>query len=306
MNVSCNYDGLVLTYIPNYELTIGNTDKHSFVRFDEITKNPVEFVEKTVISNQALVGVHYYNKGSHFVKSAEYLFENNIRAPNGEFYLSYTYQVLLNMGYNIGTYCLQETEHFYPVGEPEDYFKYYNMTSAFFNTHISNYETINIYDCFKIKKGIEGQTVVFTNSLFIQFNEPLCYTTGKYMEYTFSKNTYYLQVPNILKEYSVINIDHYIRGWLIGNFEPSIINTTEFEIGVLNHKKDEKWAFHYHEKTREINILLEGEMIINNIPLHKDTIFIFESNMISCPLFLTDCIVLCIKLPSLPNDKTII
>jgi len=180
------------------------------------------------------------------------------------------------------------------------------MTSAFFNTHISNYETINIYDCFKIKKGIEGQTVVFTNSLFIQFNEPLCYTTGKYMEYTFSKNTYYLQVPNILKEYSVINIDHYIRGWLIGNFEPSIINTTEFEIGVLNHKKDEKWAFHYHEKTREINILLEGEMIINNIPLHKDTIFIFESNMISCPLFLTDCIVLCIKLPSLPNDKTII
>jgi len=88
MKTSAEYDGSVLTYNPPYELIIGSTDKHSFVRFDDTTKKPIEFVEKIVISNEALIGVHYYSKGNLFVSAAEYLFNNNIRAPNGEFYLS--------------------------------------------------------------------------------------------------------------------------------------------------------------------------------------------------------------------------
>uniref|UniRef100_A0A6C0KXY8 Nucleotidyl transferase domain-containing protein n=1 Tax=viral metagenome TaxID=1070528 RepID=A0A6C0KXY8_9ZZZZ len=311
INKSMNYDGCVLTYKPNYELIIGNVDKHSFVRFDEITKIPVEFVEKKVISNEALVGVHYYKKGSYFIKSAEYIFFNNIRAPNGEFYLSYTYQALINMKYNIGTYCLSETEFFYPVGEPEDYFKYYNSTSLFFYTNILNYNIIN-NNFFIICEGVKNDTIQLSNSLFIPFTDSYknVYLTGENMNYRFTENMYYLKIPNINytneKSEKLIDLNKYTRGWLIGNFEPSIKKTTDFEIGILNHKKDEKWDFHYHSETKEINILLSGEMIINNIPIFKDTIFIFEKDIISCPLFITDCVVLCIKLPSLPKDKIII
>ena len=128
---SMKYDGCVLTYNPNYELVIGATDKHSFVKFDK-DGVPIEFVEKTVISDEALVGVHFYKKGSYFIESAEYLFDNNIRAPNGEFYLSYTYQALLNMKYSVGTHLLSKNEKFYPVGEPIDYFNYYNRTGPIF------------------------------------------------------------------------------------------------------------------------------------------------------------------------------
>ena len=73
-----------------------------------------------------MVGVHFYKKGCHFIKATEYLFENNIRAPNGEFYLSYTYQAMLDLKYTVGTYLLSSIEKFYPVGEPNDYFNYYN------------------------------------------------------------------------------------------------------------------------------------------------------------------------------------
>ena len=372
IDTSSKYDGAVLTYIPNYELVIGATDKHSFVRFDEMTKKPVEFVEKTVISNEALVGVHYYKKGKYFIKSAEYLFENNIRAPNGEFYLSYTYQALLNLGYEIGTYCLTEPERFYPVGEPEDYFTYYNYNTSFFTSRIddslqetqsnlSNYLSVtplkiyngtplanqsvrieiqgqqflpsdinewnsvkcnkvsNLHRCIQnttttgslsinINHCKKGETITLNDSLFVLFDPEIqCYTTGSSMSHSFIEDSYYLQVENIQDHSTtMINRNDYVRGWLIGDFEPNIKKTKDYEIGILQHKKDEKWAFHYHYKTTEINILLSGEMLINNISVLKNTLFIFEKDMISCPLFLTDCIVLCIKIPSLPNDKIII
>lgn len=308
INTSKNHDGCVLTYTPNYELIIGDKDKHSFVRFDENTNKPVEFVEKTVISKEALVGVHYYKQGTYFIKSAEYLFENNIRAPNGEFYLSYTYQALLNMGYNIGAHCLYETEHFYPVGEPEDYFTYYNSKNRLFMTDIENYNIINESNLFKISIGKKDQTILIENSLIILLNNhPDCFTSGHHVEYTFVEDTYYLQVPEInVEENKQVNIDDFIRGWLIGDFEPCVKRTTDLEVAVLHHKRGEKWGFHYHSEAREINILLSGKMIINNIPIKQNSIFIFEQNMISCPIFMEDCIVLCIKIPSIPTDKYII
>lgn len=308
INTSKQYDGSVLTYTPNYELIIGNKDKHSFVRFDENTKKPVEFVEKTVISKEALVGVHYYKQGAYFIKSAEYLFENNIRAPNGEFYLSYTYQALLNMGYNIGAHCLSDNEYFYPVGEPEDYFTYYNSKNQFFMTDIENYNIINESKLFTILIGKKDQTILIENSLIILLNNrPTCFTSGHHLKYTFLEDTYYLQVPEMnVEENKQINIDDFIRGWLIGDFEPCIKRTTDLEVAVLQHKRGEKWGFHYHSEAREINILLSGKMMINNIPIKQNSIFIFEQNMISCPIFLEDCIVLCIKIPSIPTDKYII
>jgi hypothetical protein len=125
------------------------------------------------------------------------------------------------------------------------------------------------------------------------------------MSYTFPEDAYYLQIPNIesTKESYQVNVNIYTRGWLIGDFEPCIKKTTEYEIGILHHAQNEKWQFHYHKEAIEINIILSGEMIINNKKLVKNTIFVFEKNRISCPIFLTDCKILCIKTPSIPSDK---
>jgi len=124
-------------------------------------------------------------------------------------------------------------------------------------------------------------------------------------EYIFNESSYYLLVKNVEMSQRT-DINDYIRGWIIGDFEPCIKRTNEYEIGILSHKKGEKWGFHYHAETKEINILIQGKMRINNVLVEENTIFIFERNMISCPLFLEDCVVICIKLPSLPNDKVII
>jgi mannose-6-phosphate isomerase-like protein (cupin superfamily) len=104
----------------------------------------------------------------------------------------------------------------------------------------------------------------------------------------------------------VSKIEDYYRGWYIGNFKPACLHTTEFEVGFLTHKKDEVWPPHIHKISTEINLLLEGEMIIQDKKITAGNIFILEPNEIADPIFLTDCKLVVIKTPSIPNDKYLI
>ena len=93
------------------------------------------------------------------------------------------------------------------------------------------------------------------------------------------------------------------RGWLIGDFTPSILRTKDFEIGYLHHSKGEQWPAHIHKEADEINILIRGKMIINNENFEEKDIFIIKKGMLTKAQFLENCEILCIKVPSIPTDK---
>lgn len=95
-------------------------------------------------------------------------------------------------------------------------------------------------------------------------------------------------------------------GWFIGNFEPSVLKTTQFEIGILKHKKGEQWPKHKHEYAEEYNYIIEGQMTIQNTLLSSGDIFILNRGEIADPVFLEDCVVIVVKVPSIPGDKIII
>jgi len=98
-------------------------------------------------------------------------------------------------------------------------------------------------------------------------------------------------------------LNTFYRGWLIGDFEPSILKTSDFEVGILTHIKGENWPAHYHAIATEYNVLIEGKMTIQDQEINAGDVFIFEPNEVADPIFLEDCKVLCIKTPSLPKDK---
>lgn len=93
------------------------------------------------------------------------------------------------------------------------------------------------------------------------------------------------------------------RGWFIGNFEPSVLKTKDFEVGLLTHKQGEQWPKHYHAIATEYNLLVSGKMIIKETMIEPGDIFVIEPNEIADPSFLEDCTVLCVKVPSIPGDK---
>ena len=102
---------------------------------------------------------------------------------------------------------------------------------------------------------------------------------------------------------NITKITDYVRGWFIGDFEPSLLRTKDFEVGVMNHKKDEKWPAHYHKECIEYNVLISGKMIVQGKELNSGDVFVFEKGEIADPIFLEDCTLVAVKVPSIPSDK---
>ena len=103
-------DGAVVTYT-------SQDPKNSFVELGEDNKAK-KIVEKDVISNIALIGLHYWKKGSDFVDSVEEMIKNDIRHKN-EYYVAPTYNSLIKKGKDIRVYHLGENQYI-PVGTPND------------------------------------------------------------------------------------------------------------------------------------------------------------------------------------------
>jgi hypothetical protein len=99
------------------------------------------------------------------------------------------------------------------------------------------------------------------------------------------------------------NLTDFWRGWFIGNFEPSIFKTDQFEVGLLTHTKGEIWPKHYHAEHTEYNLLIKGSMKICGELIQEREIFVLTPMEIADPEFLEDCLILCIKRPSIPGDK---
>lgn len=92
-------------------------------------------------------------------------------------------------------------------------------------------------------------------------------------------------------------------GWFVGNFLPTAWHTENFEVCYKTHTKGEKWPRHFHKISTEINLLIEGRMIIQDKEIVSGDIFILEPWELADPVFLEDCKLVIIKTPSSTNDK---
>lgn len=113
-------------------------------------------------------------------------------------------------------------------------------------------------------------------------------------------------LPERIQLMNIYKMNQMKGGWFIGNFEPSVLKTTQFEIGILKHKKGEQWPKHKHKYAEEYNYIIEGQMTIQNTLLSSGDIFILNRGEIADPVFLEDCVVIVVKVPSIPGDKIII
>ena len=116
-SLSQNIDGLVTTWDK-----IANTE--SFIELNE-NGHGIRLKEKEIISEHPLNGIHYWKKGEYFVKSAEEMIVQNKRSLNGEFYISESYNILIEKGYIITTYKMGKGQHI-PLGTTKDIESYLN------------------------------------------------------------------------------------------------------------------------------------------------------------------------------------
>lgn len=97
------------------------------------------------------------------------------------------------------------------------------------------------------------------------------------------------------------HINHMVRGWFVGAFEPTAWHSAEVEVGYRVHEAGIR-DWHYHTHVTEINLIISGEMIIQGQHLKAGDIFELAPYEVTDPEFLTDCGIVCVKFPSM-NDK---
>jgi quercetin dioxygenase-like cupin family protein len=102
------------------------------------------------------------------------------------------------------------------------------------------------------------------------------------------------------------NLKEFVGGWLVGNFEPAIFRTEEFEVSVKRFKSGQGEPAHFQKIATEITVIIEGTITMNNEIYGLDEVVVIKPNEVAAFKSITDSVLVCIKFPSSPQDKIVI
>ena len=95
-----------------------------------------------------------------------------------------------------------------------------------------------------------------------------------------------------------------VKGWFIGNFEPSLCKTNDVEVAVKTYKKGDREDEHYHKVATEYTVIISGRVKMNDIEYVAGDIIVMEPNEATdFECLEDDTINVVVKLPGANNDK---
>ena len=99
-------------------------------------------------------------------------------------------------------------------------------------------------------------------------------------------------------------LEDMIKGWFVGNFEPTLLKTNDVEVAVKSYNKGDYEERHYHKIATEITVVTAGRVKMNGVEYNKGDIIVIE------PMESTDFEALedntqnvVVKYPGVNNDK---
>ena len=101
----------------------------------------------------------------------------------------------------------------------------------------------------------------------------------------------------------VEKLENFKGGWFIGNFEPSLLKTDEFEVAVKEYRAGDKEPAHVHKIATEMTLVLNGVALFNGQPVSSGNIVVLEPGEWNEFEAFTDVTTVVIKTPSVKGDK---
>lgn len=96
------------------------------------------------------------------------------------------------------------------------------------------------------------------------------------------------------------------KEWWIGDFQPTLLRTKEFEVGVKDFNAGDEPAAHYHQVAIEFTIVLSGDVEVNGEKFTKDDIIEIKPGEVAYFKSISDSRVLTVKVPSVKGDKYLV
>jgi hypothetical protein len=106
-------------------------------------------------------------------------------------------------------------------------------------------------------------------------------------------------------EIEVFKLEKMVKGWFIGNFNPTLLKTNDVEIGIKKYTAGDYEDIHYHKIATEFTVILNGTVEMNGKRYTDGDIIKINPFKSTDFKAITDVITVVVKIPGANNDKYI-
>ncbi len=94
-----------------------------------------------------------------------------------------------------------------------------------------------------------------------------------------------------------------VRGWFIGDFEPSILRNVDCEVAVRRYDAGDIEALHHHRVASEITVIISGEVEMLGRRWTEGDVVLVEPGEATAFRALSRAVCVVVKTPSVVDDK---
>jgi len=101
----------------------------------------------------------------------------------------------------------------------------------------------------------------------------------------------------------LFELKNMVKGWFVGNFEPTILDSKDFEVAIKKYEEGDYEEKHYHKVATEITVVIGGPVEMNGVIYYDGQIVVIEPGDATDFKALKPATTVVVKAPSAKNDK---
>ena len=106
-----------------------------------------------------------------------------------------------------------------------------------------------------------------------------------------------------MKKYEIKKM---VRGWFVGNFEPTAFETKDCEVACQNYKAGDCEKRHVHKIATELTLIIKGKAIMNGQEFNEGEIIVIDPEEATDFKAVTDVTNVVVKVPCVKEDKYLV
>ncbi len=101
----------------------------------------------------------------------------------------------------------------------------------------------------------------------------------------------------------IAHLDNMVKGWFVGQFEPTLLATKNVEVAVKHYKAGDYESSHHHKIATELTVIVSGEVEMNGRRYGAGQIIVIEPGDVTDFRAVTDVATTVVKVPCVAGDK---
>jgi mannose-6-phosphate isomerase-like protein (cupin superfamily) len=98
-------------------------------------------------------------------------------------------------------------------------------------------------------------------------------------------------------------LDQFTKGWFVGNFNPTLVQSDDVEVAVKHYRSGEHEASHHHKIATELTLIVSGRVLMSGEEIGPGEIVKIHPGQSTDFTALTDVTTVVVKMPCVAGDK---